>query len=177
MVAPVQSVVGWYPRYLAELTCGRRWLLRLYLCWIGFRFRDIVSTWLLVGWNSIFQLFSQMESLSRSYCSVSQSASETTTRYTMVSSANSRTVDLSFSWIYRSCSKGRGLVLTLTLEGRPIWHWLSQTWILRWQQLGFGQRGMRGSIYLFYPEFRSDVVCAVEGYDRPCQKSLSKIHD
>ena len=58
------------------------------------------SLYLALSWVELHLPVFPMASLSRSNCSVSQSASEpTTTRYTRVSPANSRTVDLSSWWI------------------------------------------------------------------------------
>ena len=45
------------------------------------------------GWNSIFHLFSQSDNLSRSSCNIEASLSDVMVMYTIVSSANSLTVE------------------------------------------------------------------------------------
>ena len=58
-MTPVQSVVGYISNIFDRADVKKKMVIETVVMMnnICLRFRDIVSTWLLVGWNSIFQFF------------------------------------------------------------------------------------------------------------------------
>ena len=85
------------PRYLAEGTDSKIVPRSIYLVWMGHLALVICRTWHLDGLNLLPHRCSYLSVVSRSFCRVIDSPSELIARYMVVSSAESQSLDLTWS--------------------------------------------------------------------------------